>query len=189
MQELVAQAAGVVSASKNKVGIAKAMGLVGFTAEEIKVMKWCQQVRRLSKKVVMKETRAEGTPVVPMPQIVAAEAEASSVSSLTSNSGNQSNNTPPSGSTTDALPTRRCILVEEDEPSNTSKVASVSKKNRRSSKQLQRMNAIAAATKARNIQAMKAATVKIHLNGKLSKNDPKRCSINSIVRDTTSTAT
>ena len=48
---MVQQAAGIASASDKKVGITKAMELVGFSKEEIRQMTLYQQVRRLAMKV------------------------------------------------------------------------------------------------------------------------------------------
>lgn len=73
LAELVVQAAGVVSASRNKVGISKAMELVGFKEKERKLMKWHQQVRRLSLKVAVVEATAT-TPPILVPDNVATAA-------------------------------------------------------------------------------------------------------------------
>ena len=52
-QRLVFEAAGVVSASNKKIGITTAMGLVGFTKDEIKNMTLYQQVRRRAEKLTV----------------------------------------------------------------------------------------------------------------------------------------
>jgi len=51
IKKMVQQAAGIVSASEKKVGITKAMELVGFSVEERRKMTMHQQVRRLAMKV------------------------------------------------------------------------------------------------------------------------------------------
>ena len=176
LSELVVQAAGVVFASRNKVGISKAMELVGFKAEERKKMKWYQQVRRLSSKVAVVEATAT-TPPVPVPDIVATAAENSNstASSLTPNSAEN------------PMPTRRRLLVEEGSTiaSMTSGGSSSSnekkKKNRRSTKELHRINAKAATARALESQALKVATAKVAANSELSKKDPNYLSANKIV--------
>ena len=167
LSELVVQAAGVVSASKNKVGISKAMELVGFKSEERKKMKWYQQVRRLSSKVAVVEATATPPPVsVPHNVATAAENSNSTASTLTPNSGEN------------PQPTRRRLAVEEVSASSsvTSGGSSSSKKkkkkSRRSTKELHRINAAAAAAKALESKALKVATSRVAANNKLSKNDP-----------------
>ena len=76
---LAEQAAGVVTASRNKVGIRQAVQLVGFTKEEAGVMKWHQRVRRRSQKVELVE-KENSTP----PSRAEAAGNMSTASDLTS---------------------------------------------------------------------------------------------------------
>jgi hypothetical protein len=95
---LVEQAAGIVTASQSKVGIRKAMELVGFSAEELLTMKWYQQVRRRSMKLVVVEKERNNTP----PSAVEAASKASATSDLT-NSTNARKKKPATASASRAI--------------------------------------------------------------------------------------
>jgi hypothetical protein len=55
LEILVIQAAGIIAGSQNTVGIARAMEIVGFSAEERKHMKYYQKVRRKAAKLSVVE--------------------------------------------------------------------------------------------------------------------------------------
>jgi hypothetical protein len=61
LKALILEAAGIVAASHNKVGVTKAMELVGISAEERKEMKLYQQVRRRALKLNVVETKSKKT--------------------------------------------------------------------------------------------------------------------------------
>jgi hypothetical protein len=217
----VEEAAGIIYCSNNKVGIAQAMNLVGFTREEVTNMKWYQKVRRLS----IKKFDAKATP--PMPEVtVAVNALPSEASSLTASDSRsrrtivserdtrtststtgeresvvswetpQEDTTPAmaSGCLTLASLRRRLPLQDVASPSvnsgNTTNITSsavleknVKKKGdpRRTSKCLQRHNALLAAGKERNSKAMKCATTIIQNNLALDANDPLKKTAAEIV--------
>jgi len=120
LQRMVQQAAGIVSASDKKVGITKAMELVGFSEEETRQMTLCQQVRRLAMKV----------PLLVAPLPVAAVNAVDDVSSLTTKS--ESN---PCGDT--STPSVRRRLIESTPSTATQTSNKPSKKMRQTSKEAQ----------------------------------------------------
>ena len=83
-KQLLAQAAGIVAASEGKVGITKAMELVGYSEEERKTMKFYQQVRRRSHVLVVVEKKS----VVPL-ESVQVNPSTEEISGLTTNSTNR----------------------------------------------------------------------------------------------------
>jgi hypothetical protein len=85
VKERVKLAVGIVAGSQKIVGVAKAMELVGFSTEEIKTMKFYQQVCRKAMKLCV--VKKEGAAPTPLPQAVNVAATApSTASSLTNES-------------------------------------------------------------------------------------------------------
>ena len=167
---MVQQAAGIVSASDKKVGITKAMELVGFSKEEIRQMTLYQQVRRLAMKVSLL--------VAPLP--VAAVNASDDISSLTPTSESNQD----SGTSTPSV--RRRLM--ESTPSTAALTSNIpSKKMRRTSKEAQREASAKAESKQRHKVAMKSATRLIKASQALPKNDPKKKSINHLVKQTNET--
>jgi hypothetical protein len=183
--ELVEQAAGIVAGSQKKVGIAKAMDLVGFSSEERGMMTLYQKVRRRAQKLSVVEI-TKGTPLLPGAVNVAPVASATS--SLTSGSQirvevatSPASDTSSTVSDTDS-PARRRLPMTTTPP--TDSPSSTTKTHRRTSKEVQRVNAVSSLSRYRDKQAMKAATTLIQKNLELHKNDPKKKSIAVIVRAT-----
>jgi len=172
IKKMVQQAAGIVSASEKKVGISKAMELVGFSEEERRQMTLYQQVRRLAMKVSL----------VVVPLRAAAVNASDDVSSLTPTSESENNQ----DSSTNTPSVRRCLLpsTPSTDPSSSQKTV---KKSRRTSKDVQREASAKAESKLRHKVAMKSATRLINANNELPKDDPKKKSINCIVKQTNET--
>jgi len=170
LQRLVRQAAGIVSASEKKVGITKAMELVGFSKDERRQMTLYQQVRRLAMKVSLV-----------VPPLPAATVNASDdVSSLTPTSeSNQDSGT--------STPSVRRRLLPSPRSMSTLSSPKIAKKARRSSKEVQREASSIAESKQRHKVAMKSATRLIKASQALPKNDPKKKSINHLVKQTNET--
>ena len=91
-QKLVRAAAGVVAGSGNVVGVAKAMEVVGFLAEQRANMALYQKVRRLALKLSVVEAK-ENKPTPPPPAVEVNPQMESATSSLSGSS-----QTPNSGS-------------------------------------------------------------------------------------------
>jgi hypothetical protein len=189
---LVEQAAGIVTASQSKVGIRKAMELVGFSAEELLTMKWYQQVRRRSMKLVVVEKERNNTP----PSAVEAASKASATSDLT-NSTNARKKKPATASASRAIneddddssdaesisSARRRLNVDSPQKKKSpDKVAVKGKKTRKPSRMVHNEQAAKAAIKEANKQAMKAATRLVASNSTLSPGSKK--SIDAIVKET-----
>ena len=168
MEELVQSAAGIVSVSKGKVGVRKAMELVGFSAEDRETMRLYMKVRRLVPKLKVSIEQIDKK-VTPPPAQVGAN-PASEASSLTtefhSEIQNDTNTSP--GNETAQLNARRRILASptDDEENHTSPKE---KRFRRKSKDIQADNGKIAAAKERNSKAMKAATTLMQRNNALPK--------------------
>jgi hypothetical protein len=75
---LLKQAAGIVTASQNKVGITKAMELVGCSVKVRKTMRYYQKVRRLAVKLSIVKTTKKTAPT----EEVNVSSSASQVSTL-----------------------------------------------------------------------------------------------------------
>ena len=176
---MVEEAAGIVKASNNKVGIAKAMELVGFDGDAKKKMSLYQRMRRRAQHLAVVELGKHGTP----PAAVVAMEASSQVSTLSSEDNVDQRAHRHS---------RRRILRQT--PSPVASVVTVGsgqksamktpvKKSRRSPKELQRHQAMVVMQTQKDKHAMKQATMLIHRNQQLEKGDPTRRSIESIVKE------
>ena len=134
-------------------------------------MTLCQQVRRLAMKVSL----------VVVPLRAAAVNASDDVSSLTPTSESENNQ-----DSTSTSSVRRCLLPSTPSTGPSSSQKTV-KKSRRTSKDVQRAASAQAESKLRHKVAMKSATRLINANNELPKNDPKKKSINCIVKQTNET--
>lgn len=171
---MVEQAAGICAGSQNMVGTTQAMELVGFSKEERTVAKLYQRVRRRASKL---EVVAKESTEAVVPTAVDVCAVDSSLSSLTSSSR-----------TTRTIPdenpmTTAEVLLETAITSTSKEKEAKAKAYRRTTRELQRVNATTALAKSREKQAMKVATTIIKKNLELSRNDPMKKSIAVIVKD------
>jgi hypothetical protein len=179
LKAMVEQAAGVVAASANKVGIKRAMELIGFSEEERGKMTLYQQVRRRSAKLIV----VEKNKATPPPSAVNATENASAASDLTGSTHTRK-------SATNQLPTteaRRRLLVAPVAPATPCSPKSPEKspvkaKHRGSSKEVQRIHSASVLSKNRNCAAMKAATRLIENNNALPKKEQK--TMVAIVKET-----
>ena len=185
LKKQIRAAAGVVAGSGNVVGVAKAMELLGFSAEQRSNITLYQKVRRLAKKLAVVE--AKGNNPTPPPSTVEMEPSTSATSSLTGSSRTNTEATPPTEEEpeTPAGRARRSLALSispvEDNVNDTN--SSSEKKSRRTSKEVQRHNARVAALKSRNSTAMKAATRLIQRSRNLPDSHPAKKSNAAIVRD------
>ena len=149
LKKQIRAAAGVVTGSGNVVGVAKAMEVVGFSAEQRSNITLYQKVRRLAKKLAVVE--AKGNNPTPPPSTVEMEPSTSATSSLTGSSRTNTEATPPTEEEpeTPAGRARRSLALSispvEDNVNDTN--SSSEKKSRRTSKEVQRHNARVAALK------------------------------------------
>jgi hypothetical protein len=195
LKVLVIQAAGIVAGSQNTVGISQAMELVGFTVEERKTMKYYQQVRRKSTKLSVIEV---GKGTTPLPR-VEVQPSVDTVSTLTASTARNNNPNPsPSqnedGTISSDSSVRWCLQLGVGTPSAESQEECVEestfageeeqKKRRQTPKETQRFNAVKCAQKNRNRTAMKLATNLIKESLLLNQKDPKKKTINVIVKET-----
>lgn len=175
VQNRVDLAAGIVAGSQKMVGVSKAMELVGFTPEEIKLQRLYQQVRRRAEKLCVVEKTPTPPPVaVNVPPLPDEDCDASS---LTSNSPLTR-----SEATILAAVADQNLLILADAAITTPEQKV--KRRRRTSKQLQEHNANMAVGRERNKRAMKVATKLITENLRLGKKHPAKKSINDIVNET-----
>ena len=148
LKKQIRAAAGVVAGSGNVVGVAKAMEVVGFSAEQRSNITLYQKVRRLAKKLAVVE--AKGNNPTP-PSTVEMEPSTSATSSLTGSSRTNTEATPPTEEEpeTPAGRAQRSLALSispvEDNVNDTN--SSSEKKSRRTSKEVQRHNARVAALK------------------------------------------
>jgi hypothetical protein len=199
LQKKVDMAAGYIVASQKTLGISKAMELAGFSEEDRRNMTVYQKVRRRSQKLCIVEKGKKDTPP---PETVKVDAERTStaVSSLTTSSGGrnsrrsnsssvgeeispvseQENVAPPTNNLSSPV-VRRRLLESLSAPNSQERKETPIKKSRRTSKELQRHNALIAKAKRKDKQAMKLATKLIKENMDLPKNDPAKKSIAKIV--------
>jgi hypothetical protein len=181
VQRKVNLAAGIVAGSQKVVGVAKAMELVGFSVTQVRSMKLYQQVRRKADKLCV----VEKATVVALPEdvVVAPAATGRSIaSSLTSNNNSPDEEQTVAEDSFPDLPSTPEVVVKETDIVVSPKA--IIKKGRRTSKQLQKLNAELAASKERNRKAMKVATKIIKDQQLLDPKDPTRKSINEIVNTT-----
>ena len=183
LAEMVREASGIVAATKQKVGIRKAMDLVGFSVEEQKNMKLYQQVRRSALKV----TFVYGLPTKTPPAAeVHVRTSDSQVSALSSDERNVV------ARNVVANVVARRILENTPSPpknGNSSTASSSSKKKavkvpRRTSKDVQQMYASRNMRSAINTAAMKAATIQIASLKGVKKTSPEYKSMEQIVKET-----
>ena len=82
LQEQIEKAAGIVTGSQGSIGVAKAMELMGFSAEQRSNMRLYQQVRRRAGKLSVVEVEKEkATP--PPAEVLPSASAGSTASSLT----------------------------------------------------------------------------------------------------------
>ena len=175
---MVQEASGIVVASRKKVGIRQAMGLVGFTLEDQRNMKFYQQVRRGVTKVsvVFGIPSAKNAPA----EVVNVSTEDSQVSALSSDERNvavrrQLLNTPspPTDPPTDGNSTT--VSLSKVKPT---------KVPRRTSKDVQRLYASRNKNSALRKQAMKVATLRISSLKGVKRTSPEYRSMEVIVKET-----
>jgi hypothetical protein len=162
LELLVAQAAGVVAASGQKIGYRKAMSLVGFTVDEISNSTIYKRVTRMAKATMAKVSVTIATPVVE----VIVRPSASSVSTLTVVEDTPTET--PTGNP--GTPTGTIELPPE-------------KKQRRSVKELNRYHTKQNAAKLVQKLALKAATTRIKASKDLPKGHPSKKTIKVIVQE------
>ena len=183
-EDRILQAAGIVADVKRGIKIVAAMCMAGFSAEEIKVMRLCQQVRRKAKEMVTADTTVDAV----IPKEISSKRKSSAtsvVSSLTSDERAEFNGMTTSEEDVGAsieegsLPTPRRLLdecnslqVQEGPPT---------KKSCRSTRDVHAVQAETARKKKVEATAMKAATRRVQINNSLPKNNPSKRSIDSIV--------
>ena len=181
-EDRIVQAAGIVAAVKGGIKIVAAMRMAGFSAEEIKVMRLYQQVRRKAKEMVIVDTTVNAV----IPKEISSKRKSSAtsvVSSLTSDEIGEFNGTTTSeedvGIEEGSLPTPRRLLDE----CNSLQVQQgpPTKKSRRSTRDVHAVQAETARKKKVEAIAMKAATRRVQINNSLPKNNPSKRSINSVV--------
>lgn len=172
LQGLSEQAAGIVAASQSKVGIRQAMNLVGFTREEVQVMKWYQKVRRRSKVLAVVENKKAGTP----PGAVEADGNMTATSDLTNSTKKRMSD----DDNDESEPSPRRVLNVESPCKSPDKIP-VAKKRRNSSKIVHAVLSRKAAAKDANKKAMKYATQLVSKQADLPKKERK--STVAIVRD------
>jgi hypothetical protein len=179
LKRLVKEASGILAAANGKVRVTQAMKLVGFTTPERTNMKWYQQVRRKQDKLVIVDVDTN-KPTAMGTVTLADNSQETNVSTLTGERSYATGFPTPgsnSDSSTDSL--RRRVLADSiGKKSDKSPVAKVA---RRTSKDLQRVNAKVMMQTKRDKQAMKQATVLIERNKALGSNHPSKMSIGAIV--------
>jgi len=185
-EDRIVQAAGIVAAVKGGIKTVAAMRMAGFSAEEIKVMRLYQQVRRKAKEMVIVDTTVDAV----IPKEISSKRKSSGtsvLSSLTSDERAESNGTTTTtseeddiGVEEDALPTPRRLL---DEDSLQVQQGPPTKKSRRSTRDVHAVQAETARKKKVEAMAMKAATRRVQINNSIPKNNPSKRSINSIVHE------
>ena len=169
-KELVVEAAGIVKASNNKVGVAAAMRLVGFTDQEVKQIKLYQQVRRRVTRISVVDVSVDGSP----PTSVNVNTVDSQVSPLTGSAATNS----PDVTTTESV-------VTDGNNNNNNKEEDkkpAAKIHRLTSKEKQRQDAKSAMIKRINSAAMKEATTLIQISNNLPKNHPNKKTITEVVK-------
>ena len=159
LDKLVQLASGVVAVSENRIGIRKAMELVGFNPDQIKKMSIYQRVRRRAQGLLVPKTEGLETPPASAVRLLLPNSE---ISSLTSDSQ---------------------TATPQPMPQTTKKAAVKKPTSRRSAKDMQRHNAVMAAAKGRKKSAMKAATTLIKENKLLPSGHAKKKSITRIVKE------
>ena len=195
---LIEEAAGIVAASHNKVGITQAMGLVGFSEDDRKKMNLYQKVRRRAQKLsVVEKKNKEATP--PSQVDVGLSSQVSTLSS--DETSNRRRRVRLSADRQERRVRRRILNAEEGNITNSPDSTGISsvddiltstgttgkcsseKKSRRSPKEVQRANAMVIMQTQRDKEAMKQATTLIKRNSKLSKTDPSRKNVARIVEE------
>ena len=186
-ENLVIAAAGVVTGSRNIIGIRKAMEYVGFSEEQRKSMKLYQRVRRKAQKLTVVEVNKKQT-TPPSGAELTIGLPNSEISSLTGES--RSRNNTESGNVSDGSCSNEATSpissvrdrLESVAASGGANDEKKAKATRRSSKDVQRHNAKDLAAKERDKKAMKAATILIKRQQDLDKKHPEKKSIDEIVK-------
>ena len=172
LNKKVFQASGIVAAAEGKVKIVDAMKLVGFSTPERKTMRIYQQVRRKAQRVTIVEKKNNSIGL----HVLAIAATACDISSLT-DSGSIA--TPVEENGTHSAP----VAPSESTKDSSKKVVSKVKVSRKTSRELQRCNAIIARASGRDKEALKQATKIIDVNRKLPLGHPDRKSHDMIVKE------
>ena len=198
-QSLIEEASGIVAAANGKIKIVQAMKLVGFSTPERKNMTVYQQVRRRSLKVSVVEVR-KGNNGRSLPGAFSMPSVSSTVSGMTSsrsttstlcNSSSSQEDTPPDDASANTTRSVRRKLLEHESATVAAGTVATSKakdkmpikKGRRSSKEVQRANAMVVMQTKRDKDAMKMATQLIQHCKTLPKGHPEKKSINVIVAE------
>jgi len=192
-ERMIAHASGIIAAGRGKIKIRAAMRLVEFSDDQIKNMTLYQKVRRKAERMMVIDKS--------VPQLIGDGAETvnSTLSSAERTAGiNQEASSNSAGSTTvdeptassNNPPTPRRLLENAGSPSNGKRstdeslgVENSKKQHRRASHEVQREQANVIMKTKKESQAMKLATVLIQKNKELATDDPKRKSINEIVKE------
>jgi hypothetical protein len=166
---LVEEAAGVVAASRQKIGFRHAMELVGFHADEITHSSTYKRVTRRAKALIALATStvAVASMVPPVAVVRIVNTNVSNVSTLT----------PP----TVDMPIDAAVGVVVPPPEETATMPA--KKYRRTVKELNRYHSKQNAAKVKHKLAMKAATTRIKHSRELPMGHPNRKSVRVIVEE------
>ena len=177
LESMVLEASGIHAASNGKVGIAQAMGLVGFSQDDIKKMSIYQKVRRKAQKVMVVEVAK-----TPLPGSVNLSSSDSQVSALSSDERLLGKRKAAAERSNRRVrrrlletPSPEGLLTEASIVSTvgTGSTASKEKQSRRTPKELQRSYSMVVMQSNRDKEAMKQATLLIKRNQCLPSNERK----------------
>ena len=177
LESMVLEASGIHAASNGKVGIAQAMGLVGFSQDDIKKMSIYQKVRRKAQKVMVVEVAK-----TPLPGSVNLSSSDSQVSALSSDERLLGKRKAAAERSNRRVrrrlletPSPEGLLTEASIVSTvgTGSTASKEKQSRRTPKELQRSYSMVVMQSNRDKEAMKQATLLIKRNQGLPSNERK----------------
>jgi len=208
LEDMISHASGLIAAAIGKIKIRAAMRLVYFTSVQVETMSLYQRIRRKSQQMVVVDKRSVERPAIPLPQvnICSGDTVASILSSTerTNTNGDSSNDTgiyddEDDNNNTTVAPTPRHLLATNNAEENNVEVESTSnrkrspdessintgssKKSRRSSKEVHRLQAHVIMQTKKDCTTMKVATTRIATNNKLADGHPDKKSMNKIVEE------
>ena len=195
IETMLELASGIVAASQGKVGVTKAMELMGFKSDHHKNTTFYQRIRRRAAKLSV----VEKTPPIPAAEVNMG-GSGSQVSALTLDEHNPNcrrcsvsakerssravrrrimQETPPAtirreGETTASSNSSSAVTTNTTSDKSVTSKETDSKKSRCTSQELQHKNAILVIKSQREKEAMKQATQLIKANNELPKGDPNR---------------
>jgi len=199
-EEMISRASGIIAAAKGVIKIRQAMKLVGFSQDEICNMTLYQKVRRKSQRVSVVDksaTNAIMMEIGPVRQVnmgsgdtvtstlSSAERTGENTLETTSEESGNSNNTSAGAAENRVIATPRRLNVNDNRKrSAEEEAASVSsKKSRRSTKEVQRVQANVIMQTKKESMAMKLAMSRIYASNQLPKGHKDKQSINQIVKE------